>query len=264
MFWRLCLASSICHAVLFAQLANSVMVNASQPGPQPDSVVFSVAVTSGYDQTLQNIVNAVSSLGITAANLTGLDVPNTVLDPFGPLPRSGPTREEWAFQLTVPFTQMKTTSVALAALQKSFAQSTSGLLLSWSVTGTQTSTAACNLSSLAAQAISQAQQIAVASSVKLGAINSLSISTSGCALTASYALSTAQPGRRILLATASQPITSAAPDQATVALYVTSPLAATLSSVTAALMKAGISGMFLTEATSQPSFLGQALSWMFS
>jgi hypothetical protein len=264
MFWRLCPVLAICHAVLFAQPTNSVTVNASQSEGQPDSVVFSVAVTSGYNQALENIVDAVSSLGITAANLTGLGVPNAALNAFGPLPRSGPPQEQWTFQLVVPFTQMKSTSAALGTLQQSLAQSTSGLALSWSVSSTQTSAATCNFGSLVAQASAQARQIAGAASVKLGAISSLSVS--GCALTASYALSTAQPGPRILLATASQPITSTAPDQVTLELYVTSPLTATLNSVTAALTKAGITGATFAGATesSQPSVLGPALSWTYS
>jgi hypothetical protein len=264
MFWRVCFALPICQAILFAELTNSVTVNASQLAGQPDSVVFSVAVTSGYDQTLENIVNAVSGLGITAANLTGLGMPNAVLYPTSPLPRSGPPQEQWTFQLVVPFAQMKSTSTTLAMFQKSLAQSTSSLILSWSVSGIQTSAATCNLPSLAAQASAQAQQIAATASVKLGAISRLSIS--GCALTASYALSTAQPGPRTLLATASQPITGAAPDQVTVELCVTSPLTATLSSITAALKKAGITGVTFSGAgeNSQRSPLGQALSWTFS
>jgi hypothetical protein len=264
MFWRWCLVLTICHAVLFAQLPNSVTVNASQSEGQPDSAVFSVAVTSGYNQTLENIVDAISSLGITAANLTGIALPNTVLNPFGTLPRSGPPQEQWTFQLVVPFTQMKATSAALGALQQSFAQSTSGLTLSWSVSSIQTSAATCNFGSLAVQASAQAQQIATAASVKLGAIGSLSVS--GCALTASYPLSTAQPGPRILLATASQPIAGAPPDQVTIGLYVTSSLTATLSGITAALTKAGITGIAFAGATenSQPSLLGQALFWTFS
>lgn len=261
---RLCLYVLFCHTALLAQTTNSVTVNASQPAGQPDSVVFSVAVTSGYDQTLETIVNSVSSVGITAANLTGIAVSNAVLNPIGPPLRSGPPQEQWAFQLVVPFAQMKSTSAALATLQNSV--SGTGLSLSWSVTGTQTSAAAasCDLGSLAAQASAQAQQIAGVASVKLGAIGSPSIS--GCALTASYALSTAQPGPRTLIATASQPITSAAPDQVTVELNVTSPLTATFSSITAALKKAGITGVTFTGATenSQRSLLEQALSWRFS
>lgn len=261
---RLCLWILSCHTALLAQTTNSVTVNVSQSAAEPDSVVFSVAVTSGYDQTLENVVNVVSSLGITAANLTGVAVPGAILSVFGPLPRSGPPQEQWTFQLAVPFTQMKGTSAAIAALQKLFAQSTSGLLLSWSVSGTQASAVTCNFGSLSAQASAQAQQIAGAASVKLGAISSLSVS--GCALTASYALNTAQPGSRTLLATASQQNAGAPPDQVIIDLYVTSSLTATLSSITGALTKAGITGLTFAAATenSQPSLLRQALSWTFS
>jgi hypothetical protein len=264
MFSRLGLGLLFCHAVGMAQITNSVTVNASQTAAQPDSVVFSVTVTSGFGATLESVVNAVSSLGITAANLTGLGVPNA---PFGPIPRLGPPQELWTFQLAVPFTQMKSTSATLAVLQKSILST--GLSLSWTLTGTQTSPAAasaCNVSNLTTQASVQAQQIASAASVKLGAISQLAISTSGCSLSASYALSTAQPGQRLLTATASQPTASAAPDQVQIYLSVSSPLTATLNSVTAALTKAGINGASFAGVNQnlQTSPLVAPLLWTFT
>jgi hypothetical protein len=45
-------------------------VTASQSATaQPDEAVFAVTVTAGIDKSLNNIVAAVSGIGITAANL---------------------------------------------------------------------------------------------------------------------------------------------------------------------------------------------------
>src|SRR5215471_9778574 len=62
-------------APLLAQLANNtVTVKASQTSTaQPDEAVFSVTVASGVDATLDQIVSAVSGLGITAANLVSVN-----------------------------------------------------------------------------------------------------------------------------------------------------------------------------------------------
>jgi hypothetical protein len=265
-WWRVATGLLFCYAAVIAQVNNSVTVNASQAAGQPDLVVFSVTVTSEFDATLEDVVNSVSGLGITAANLTGLGVPNPAYTLFATLPRQGPPQEQWTFQLVVPFAQMKSTTAALVALQKSI--SSTGLSLGWTVTGTQTSTAAstCNLSNLAALASAQAQQIATAASVKLGAISSLSISTSGCSLTASYALSTAQPGARTLAATALETIAGSAPDQVQLEIQVSSPLTATLSSITAALTKASISGITFAGVTQnlRTSFAGPVITWTFT
>jgi hypothetical protein len=63
---------------LLAQIVNNtVTVTASQSPTtlQPDEAVFSVAVISGLDKSLDDAVAAVSSLGITAANLVSFGFP---------------------------------------------------------------------------------------------------------------------------------------------------------------------------------------------
>ena len=56
---------------LLAQLANNtVTVTASQSSAaQPDEAVFSVTVASGLDKSLDDVVAAVSAVGITATNV---------------------------------------------------------------------------------------------------------------------------------------------------------------------------------------------------
>lgn len=65
---------------LLAQLANNtVTVTASQSSTvQPDEAVFSVVVTSGPDKSLDDAVAAISSIGITAANLAAVEHPESV------------------------------------------------------------------------------------------------------------------------------------------------------------------------------------------
>jgi hypothetical protein len=255
MFPRLGLALLFSYAALMAQ-TNSVTVIASQSGGQPDSAAFAITVTSGFNATVEAVVNAVSSLGLTTTDLVGIGQPSA---PFTPPLRPAPPQEQWTFQLIVPFPQMTSTTAALTALQKSFA---AGLSLSWTVTGTQSAASAttCNLADLAAQASAQAQTIAAAASVKLGAIGGLAVYP--CSLTASYALSTAPPGARTLIATVSQPLAAAAPDQVGISIQVGSLLNATLSGITAALTKAGIGGITLT-GTMQNS-LNLPLVWTFT
>ena len=85
---------------------------------QPDEAVFSVVVGSGLDKSLDDAVAAVSSLGITAANLVAVNTPNQLIGFVGSqTPAITPLF--WTFQLTVPVSKTKDTSSALAALQKS-------------------------------------------------------------------------------------------------------------------------------------------------
>ena len=66
---------------LAAQIVNNtVTVTASQsPQVQPDKGVFSVTVGSGLNKSLDDAVAAISSLGITAANLVAVNTPNQLI-----------------------------------------------------------------------------------------------------------------------------------------------------------------------------------------
>ena len=94
---------------LLAQISNNtVTVTASQSSTaQPVEAVFSVTVASGVDKSLDQIVAAVSGVGITAANLVTV---NTAGDGFvttiGALP-PGFLGPQWIFQLVVPFSKLK-------------------------------------------------------------------------------------------------------------------------------------------------------------
>jgi hypothetical protein len=86
---------------------------------QPEEAVFSVTVSSGVDKSLDDVVAAVTGLGITATNLVQISSPLTAGSSSVPLPSNVPAPSlGWTFQLAVPFSEMKDTTAALASLQK--------------------------------------------------------------------------------------------------------------------------------------------------
>jgi hypothetical protein len=210
---------------------------------------------------LNQIVAAVSAVGITAANLVQITsaLPNVIIPEGGtsvPPPSGVPaTLLGWTFQLAVPFSKTKDTTAALTSLQNSISQNNSGLTLSFSLSGTRVSgqeSSNCNLADLAAQARAQAQQTATSEGLNAGAIVGLTSATStpprsGCSLTARYALGTmfAQQGLNSITITAT-PTNNIQPDQVLVGLSVQSPTTSGLDDITGALTGAGVSGANFT------------------
>jgi uncharacterized protein YggE len=234
---------------LAAQIVNNtVTVTASQSSTaaQPDEAVFSVTVGSSFDKSLDDGVAAVSSLGITAANLVGV----TNVNAPAPQPGAVPVPSlEWIFQLVVPFSKLKDTTAALAALQKSVSQNNNGLTLSFALSSTLLSAQqapTCNLANLVSQARAQAQDIAGAAGFKAGAVVGLTGATSSaasiCSLTARFALGAmfGQP-EPIITITATR-TNSIQPDQVLIGLNVQSATTAGLDDITGALTGAEISG----------------------
>ena len=116
-------------APLLAQLANNtVTVTASQSSiVQPDVAVFSVAVTAGTIMTLDEVVGALSGLGVIPANLVSVGWRPVGCFALTSAPRCPPSNLQWTFQLTVPVTKLKDTMAALTSLQKSISQNNSWL-----------------------------------------------------------------------------------------------------------------------------------------
>jgi uncharacterized protein YggE len=240
-------------APLLAQLANNtVTVTASQSSTaQPDEAVFSVTVTSGVDKSLDDVVAALTGLGITAANLVQISSPLPGNSSSVPLPSNVPAPSlGWTFQRVVPFSKLKDTTAALTALQKSIPQNNSGLTLSFTLSGTRLSgqqTPACILADLVTKARAQAQDIAGAAGFKAGTIVGLTSATStaafqGCSLTVRFALGVmfGQP-EPVITITATR-TNAIQPDQVLIGLSVTSGTTAGLDDITGALTGAGISG----------------------
>jgi hypothetical protein len=223
-------------AFLFAQLTNNtVTATATQYSPtQPDEALIQIGVTAPANVTLDQIVSALSSVGVTPANLTGL---------------SGPSPMQWNFQLTVPITKLTSTNAALASLGKSISQNNL-ISLSFSLSGTGSSgqqTPNCNFANLISQAGTQAQQIASAAGFNTGAITGLNTGGAPCSVTVTFALQVlfAQPGPHTITVTSSV-ANSAQPDTMSIGLDVTSPNTDGLDDITAALAGAGISGTMFT------------------
>jgi uncharacterized protein YggE len=240
-----------------AQISNNtVTVTASENSTAPpDEAIFSVTVASGLGTSLDQIVAAVSGLGITAANLVGV---NTAFVPGvgGRLgAAAGSLGPQWVFQLVVSFSKLKDTTAALTALQQSISQNNSGLTLSFTLSGTRASTQqapTCNLADLVSKARAQAQDIAGAAGFKAAAIVGLTSTTSNgaplaCSLTARFALGAmfGQPEPNTITITATR-ANGIQPDQVLIGLNVQSPTTAGLDDITGALAGVGIAGATFT------------------
>ena len=156
-------------APLFAQLeSHTLSISAYRSiNLQPDQVVLGLTVSSAATASLDQIVSALGGLGITSANLTGVNN------------YSAPTAFQWNFTLAAPLANLSATIGSLTKLQQTIAQNNSGLMLTFSVNGTQVSqqlqqSQSCSNAGLIADATSQAQKLAAAAGLTLGPIRELS------------------------------------------------------------------------------------------
>jgi len=174
----------------FAQLdSNSVTVSATRSmSQQPDQVLFGVTVQSGFNTSLDDVVAALQGSGITAANFSGVSMgPNVIFAGIGPQPVPPSTIVapplQWVFALPAPLAKIKDTIATLTGLQQSIAKQNTGLLLSFSVQGTQVSVQSqqshvCPTSDLLADATTQAQKLASAAGLSLGSVLAMASGTS--------------------------------------------------------------------------------------
>jgi uncharacterized protein YggE len=245
--WAGRVAMALLPALIYGQVSNnSVTVTASQTiSAQPDQAIFSVAVDSGFDKNLSDIVGALPSVGIAAPNFVGLSIVQQMQ-----VKGAAPPPVEWDFQLPVPIAKVKDTTAALSGLTETIAQNNSGLSLSFTVIGTQVSSqqsTGCSLAGLLTQARTQAQQLTSAAGLTVGAIQRIMASTPGtCFLTVQFAVGTAAPANlNAITISASRPVAVQA-DEVSLQLNVTSDVSAGLDDITAALQQAGLSGAVFT------------------
>jgi uncharacterized protein YggE len=239
----LIVASILSPALLCAQTSltatNSVTVTAAEASTaQPSEAIFLITVNSPFATSVSDVEASVSSLGITQSGL--LTVSTT-----------SPSLLAWTFQLITPFSNQKATAAALAALQNGIAQNNSGLSLSFSVSSYGASVTSCNLSSLVANAQSQAQTLAAAAGQSLGNIVGITsaVSNAGlntCSMIVKFALGfqyfESPPAITII---ATQTANTPPPDQAAVTVLVNSGPTTALDDVNSALQTAGIGGATL-------------------
>ena len=159
----------IATAPVFAQLPSQTLtVSATRNiNLQPDQVVFNLAVTSSLSTNLDQIVGALSGVGITSSDLTGVGN------------NSNPPTLQWNFTLAVPIGNLTANISSLVKLQQTITQNNSGLNLTFLVDGTQVSqqlwqSQSCSNADLISDATVQAQKVAAAAGVTLGPIIHLS------------------------------------------------------------------------------------------
>jgi hypothetical protein len=109
---------------------------------------------------LDQVVGALSGLGITGANLNGI---------------SDSSPLQWGFTLVAPLSKLSTTIGALIKLEQTIGQNNSGLTLTFTIEGTQASqqvqqSPSCSDAELIADATAQAQKLAAAAGLTLGPI----------------------------------------------------------------------------------------------
>lgn len=166
-------------SLAFGQLdSNSITVSASRNASlQPDQAIFAVAVQAGITASLDDVVAVLQGSGITAANLSSVSSLQQYLN-VGATPGI-----VWTFELLVPLTKTKDTVATLTTLQQTVSKLNNGMTLSFNIVGTQISqqlaqSQTCSIPGLLADATAQAQTLAAAGGLTLGAIIAMSSNTS--------------------------------------------------------------------------------------
>ena len=166
----------VLSSLAFGQIdSNAVTVTASRNANlQPDTVLFSVTVTSGFNAGLDDILAALAGSGITAANLSNVSSQPGILS-FNPGPgiitiQPAQSGLQWTFTLPVPLSKLKDTIASLTTLQQTIAQKNPGMSMTFSVQGTQASPQQCSTPDLISDARAQAQKLANAAGVSVGPI----------------------------------------------------------------------------------------------
>lgn len=177
MFLRFLFLMLLPAACLFGQATtSSITVTASRtPAVLPDQAVFAVNADSSLLTTLDDVVGALQGSGIGMSNFTGV----STIQQYGQT--VGQTKQflEWRFTVVTPLTSMKAETQALTALSQSLATANNGLTLSFSLQGLQVSpqlqqSQSCSLADLISDARAQANKIAGAASMTVGAILAVS------------------------------------------------------------------------------------------
>jgi uncharacterized protein YggE len=167
------------QACLHAQataIDRTVTVTAYRNVPvAPDQGIITVDVLTATDATLDDVLVAAQGSIVTAANFTSVYTINR-LDSTG---QNYQDFLDWSFTLTAPLSNLKATLGQLMALQMTVGTKNNGMTVSYSLHGTLTSAQAlagqnCAASDLVSDARAQAQKMAVAASLSVGAVVAVS------------------------------------------------------------------------------------------
>jgi uncharacterized protein YggE len=166
------------QSAVFAQMdSNTLTITATRAlNLQPDQAVLGIYINTPLSTGLDQVTSTLSGTGITAANLVSVNTQPAVQPILGSTQAAQAL--QWTFNVTVPFSKMKDTLASLATSQQGIGQQ-SGWSLTYFVQGTKVSaellaSEACALPALVSDARAQAQQVAAAAGVSVGAIVALS------------------------------------------------------------------------------------------
>ncbi|HXA49931.1 MAG TPA: SIMPL domain-containing protein, partial [Candidatus Acidoferrum sp.] len=140
---------------------NTITITASRNvSVAPDQAVYQVSVTTDSSAGLSDAAALVADAGIKAADLS-------YTSSYG-------TTVIWEFERVVPFSSMKDTNLTLAKLAKQVGSQPGVPSISYSVASVRTSQAAqsqaCQFSALVSDARREAERVAAAAGVHVGAI----------------------------------------------------------------------------------------------
>jgi len=147
--------------------AISVAAQGTPVNTAPTRVAINVTVSADVSVALDNVVQTVSALGISAADLVSVSQPFIgrvcIAAPCNPI--------EWIFRYSAPLSSWKDTLAKLAQVQ---AAKHPGITISYYVSADTPPTPDCALPTLVSQARKRAQDVAAAAGVSLGALNAVS------------------------------------------------------------------------------------------
>lgn len=149
----------------------------------PDAIYFSLAVVTDPDITVDQVLQASQTLGLTAQNLTSVN-----LQQYGP--SAGQARLAYAFDLSVPYSKFKETNDKLATVRRTMAANTPAMDLQVYAIAVSPSDAARDqarqalLSPLFEDARVRADQLAKAAGMSLGSV--VGVSEAWAASTSGY------------------------------------------------------------------------------
>lgn len=156
-------------ACAFAQLdSNTITVTASRSVQlAPDQITFVVTVTAPTTASLDDVLAAAPGLGLTAANLSGVQATLALLGPA--------STNDWSFNLTVAISQLKSTLATITALQgRKSGMSVSFLGGNTAVSDQAAAAQTCTMLDLFLDASAQAQKLASAAGRTVGTVLALS------------------------------------------------------------------------------------------
>jgi uncharacterized protein YggE len=150
----------------------TVTVTASRAATvAPDQAVVVVNVYTPFASTRDDVLAALEGSAITVANFTSVYTTST----YNTTTRVNQDQLNWTFTLNVPFAGIKTTIDQLSGLQLAVGKSNKGMQISFGLQGTQTSAQAlagqnCAAADLISDARTQAQKLAAAAGLSVGAV----------------------------------------------------------------------------------------------